>query len=112
MEEYQKTWAGLEPYVSKAIFSEVAKKLDIQKNDAEWWRDACVGYFQTFSQKPLPEGVRPIGIPIDTLRTKSMLSDRYGMPTHDENNKPVLVTPSRRPQIGTLPGMDSSVPDL
>ena len=112
VEEYQKTWAGLEPYVSKAIFSEVAKKLDIQKNDAEWWRDACVGYFQTFSQKPLPEGVRPVGIPIDTLRTKSMLSDRYGMPTHDENNKPVLVTPSRRPQIGTLPGMDSSVPDL
>ena len=31
---------------------------------------------------------------------------------YDENNKPVLVTPSRRPQIGTLPGMDSSVPDL
>ena len=97
VEAYRKTWESLKPYVSEAIFNEVSKKLDIQKNDAEWWRDACVGYFQTFSGKPLPGEVRPLNVPIDSLITKSMLSDRYGMPTHDENNKPVLVTP-RRPR--------------
>ena len=95
VEAYRKTWESLKPYVSEAIFNEVSKKLDIQKNDAEWWRDACVGYFQTFSGKPLPGEVRPLNVPIDSLITKSMLSDRYGMPTHDENNKPVLVTPRR-----------------
>lgn len=111
VEEYQETWKSLRPYVSASIYDEVTRKLDIQKNDAEWWRDACVGYFQTFSEKELPQGVRPVNIPIDSLRTKSMLSDRYGMPTHDENNRPVLVTPRRRPSLGTLPGQDSSVPD-
>ena len=95
VEAYRKTWESLKPYVSEAIFNEVSKKLDIQKNDAEWWRDACVGYFQTFSGKPLPGEVRPLNVPIDSLITKSILSDRYGMPTHDENNKPVLVTPRR-----------------
>ncbi len=34
--------------MSAKIFNEVSEKLDIQKNDAEWWRDACVGYL-TFS---------------------------------------------------------------
>jgi alpha-glucuronidase len=95
VEAYQKTWAGLKPYVSTPIFNEVTKKLDIQKNDAEWWCDACVGYFQHFSKKDLPAGVRPLNMPIDSVQTKSVLSDRYGMPTHDENNKPVLVTNRR-----------------
>lgn len=104
VEGYIKTWESLKPYVSQAIFEEVSRKLDIQKNDAQWWRDACVGYFQTFSKMPLPQDVRALNVPIDSLRTKSMLSDRYGMPTHDENNQPVLVTPKRRPRIGTLPG--------
>lgn len=63
VEEYQKTWANLKPYVSETIFNEVTKKLDIQKNDAEWWRDACIGYFQTFSEKKLPKDVRPLNIP-------------------------------------------------
>ena len=111
VEGYIKTWESLKPYVSQAIFEEVSRKLDIQKNDAQWWRDACVGYFQTFSKMPLPQDVRALNVPIDSLRTKSMLSDRYGMPTHDENNQPVLVTPKRRPRIGTLPGQDSSIPE-
>ena len=72
VEEYQKTWANLKPYVSETIFNEVTKKLDIQKNDAEWWRDACIGYFQTFSEKKLPKDVRPLNIPIDTLMKKTV----------------------------------------
>lgn len=96
VEEYQKTWASLQPYVSQQIFDEVTQKLDIQKKDAEWWRDACVGYFQTFSEKELPDGARPLNIPIDSLLKKRVKSDRYGMPYHDENNRPVLVDNVRR----------------
>ena len=95
VEGFRKTWASLQPYVSTDIFNEVTGKLEIQYNDALWWRDACVGYFQTFSGKALPSGVRPLDMPIDSVMTKSMLSKRNGMPTHDENNKPVLV-PNRR----------------
>ena len=40
-----------------------------------------------------------------------MLSNRYGMPTHDENNEPVLVNRMRRGHGPVrLPGNDSSVP--
>lgn len=95
VEQYQKTWESLKPYVSESIFDEVTKKLDIQKNDAEWWRDACVGYFQTFSKKDLPAGVRPLNMPVDSIQIKSVQSDRAGMPVHDENNKPVLLTNRR-----------------
>ncbi len=111
VEAYRKTWESLKPYVSKSIYEEVGGKLEIQKNDAEWWRDACVGYFQTFSGKPLPEDVRPLNMPIDSLRGKSMLSDRYGMPTHDATGKPVLVTPRRRPAQPAGPTQDSSLPE-
>lgn len=96
VEEYQKTWANLKPYVSETIFNEVTKKLDIQKNDAEWWRDACIGYFQTFSEKKLPKDVRPLNIPIDTLMKKTVKSDQYRMPYHDENNKPILIHATKR----------------
>lgn len=111
VESYRRTWKRLERYVSPSIFAEVSRKLDIQKNDARWWRDACVGYFQTFSAMPLPRGVEPLGVPVDSLRIKSVLSDRYGLPLHDEQNRPVLVIPARRMQLGGLPGQDSSVPD-
>ena len=95
VEAFLKTWEGLKPYVSQAIFDEVTRKLTIQRNDAEWWRDACVGYFQTFSGKDLPSGVRPLNMPIDSVMTRSVLSDRAGMPTHGEDLRPVLV-PNRR----------------
>ena len=98
VEDFQALWESLKPYVSPLLFDEVAAKLDIQKHDAEWWRDACVGYFQTFSRQPLPSEVRPLIIPVDTLMQKLLQSDRLGMPIHDENHNPVLVKPRRRPR--------------
>jgi len=95
VEEFQQTWASLQPYVSEDIFNEVSTKLDIQKKDAEWWRDACVGFFQIYSEKELPSSVRPINMPIDSVAIKSVKSDRAGMPYHDENNRPILLTNRR-----------------
>lgn len=101
--DYQKTWDSLKPYVSEPLFLEVEKKLDIQHNDAIWWRDACVGYFQLFSKRALPSDVEPLQTTIDSLMGKSILSDRYGMPAHDESNRPVLVKNKRF----LAPGMSS-----
>ena len=33
--------------------------LGIQESEARRWRDACLLYFQSFSQRPLPGGVEP-----------------------------------------------------
>ena len=52
----QAAWAGLARFVDPERFDEVRAFLAIQEQEARWWRDACVLYFQTFSGRPLPEG--------------------------------------------------------
>jgi alpha-glucuronidase len=46
---------------------ETLEKEEFHIYDAEWWRNVCVGYFQQFSKRNLPEGVRPLGVPIDSV---------------------------------------------
>ena len=59
--EYQKWWDRMEPYVDACRFSEVQSKLKIQARDAVWWNDACLLYFQTFSNLPIPYDIeRPV----------------------------------------------------
>ena len=48
-------WDAVQPYVDGQRFSEVQRKLRIQARDADWWRDACLLYFQTFSKRPIPQ---------------------------------------------------------
>ena len=54
VENFQKTWASLKGKVSDPIYNEVAKKLEVQLDEAQWWRDGCLLYFQTFSKMELP----------------------------------------------------------
>ena len=48
-------WDAMQPCVDAQRFAEVQRKLRIQARDAVWWRDACLLYFQTFSQRPIPQ---------------------------------------------------------
>ncbi len=50
-------WDAMQPCVDAQRFEEVQRKLRIQVRDAEWWRDACLLYFQTFSHRPIPQDV-------------------------------------------------------
>ena len=50
-------WDAMQPYIDQQRFSEVQRKLRIQARDSEWWRDACLLYFQTFSHRPIPQDV-------------------------------------------------------
>ncbi|TLF44460.1 alpha-glucuronidase family glycosyl hydrolase [Maribacter aurantiacus] len=52
-----KTWDRMKPYLSENEYKEVSMLLEIQLKEAKWWRDACLLYFQTFSNRPLPTGV-------------------------------------------------------
>jgi alpha-glucuronidase len=47
----------MQPYVDSQRFDEIQRKLRIQARDSEWWRDACLLYFQTFSNRPIPQDV-------------------------------------------------------
>jgi alpha-glucuronidase len=53
----QAQWRALKPYVDAERFEKTDAFLTIQLHEAEWWRDACLEYFGTFSKRPLPAGV-------------------------------------------------------
>lgn len=48
-------WDAMQPYVDSQRFDEIQRKLRIQARDSEWWRDACLLYFQTFAHRPIPQ---------------------------------------------------------
>jgi alpha-glucuronidase len=51
----EKQWAALAGKVDRERHAAVAAKLRIQVADAEAWSEKCLGYFQQFSRRPLPE---------------------------------------------------------
>ena len=57
--EMRRTWAGLEKFVDAQRFAQVAAFLAIQEQEARWWRDACIAYFQSVNRRPLPAGFAP-----------------------------------------------------
>lgn len=58
---FQQVWDRAEPFVDARRFREVQSKLKIQSRDAVWWKDACLLYFQTFSDLPIPAHLeRPV----------------------------------------------------
>ncbi len=67
VEEFISTWESVRPYVSRDIWQHVRQRLDIQYEDAKWWRDACVQYFGQFSAMPVPGDARQPEIPLDSL---------------------------------------------
>jgi alpha-glucuronidase len=52
--QMQQAWDDLAEFVDQARFEHVKALLRIQEKEARWWRDACLLYFQTFSQMPIP----------------------------------------------------------
>jgi alpha-glucuronidase len=57
--EMRRTWAGLEDRIDPQRHAEVADFLAIQEDEARWWRDASIAYFQHVSGRRLPAGIAP-----------------------------------------------------
>lgn len=47
-------WMKQKDKIDPIRFNHVRMLLDIQVNEAKWWRNACVLYFQTYSKQSLP----------------------------------------------------------
>ena len=50
------TWASLKGKIDDERFNQVRMLLNIQQQEAKWWRNSCVLYFQTFSKQDIPAG--------------------------------------------------------
>ncbi len=53
----QQQWSTLKGIVDEERFQQVSSLISIQHQEAIWWRNACVLYFQTFSKKDIPSGL-------------------------------------------------------
>jgi alpha-glucuronidase len=53
------TWSTLAPYVDAERYAQVSAFLAIQEQEASWWRDATLAYFQSVSKRPFPKGYAP-----------------------------------------------------
>jgi alpha-glucuronidase len=70
----RRTWAGLAGRIDPQRHAEVAAFLAIQEDEALWWRDACIAYFQSLSRLPLPAGYAP---PAHDLAWYRAIDSRY-----------------------------------
>jgi alpha-glucuronidase len=52
----QAQWDVLAGKVDRRRWEEVRDFLAIQRDEAQWWRDASIAYFQSVSKRPLPAG--------------------------------------------------------
>ncbi|MCS5489797.1 alpha-glucuronidase family glycosyl hydrolase [Algoriphagus limi] len=59
---FHQTWQTLEGLIDQERFNHVNQLLKIQVKEAEWWRNACLLFFQTFSNRPFPDDIeQPTG---------------------------------------------------
>jgi alpha-glucuronidase len=59
VEQMQLSWAALAPHVDAERFEKTAELLEVQRREAQWWRDACIAFFRSVSGLPLPADVAP-----------------------------------------------------
>jgi alpha-glucuronidase len=50
----QQLWSKQKSKVDEQRYRQISMLLNIQEQDAAWWRNACLLYFQTFSKMPVP----------------------------------------------------------
>jgi alpha-glucuronidase len=63
--QMRRTWAAQQGRVDPERFAQVAAFLAIQEQEAQWWRDACIAYFQSISKRPIPAGFAPPAHPLE-----------------------------------------------
>jgi len=56
----QVSWAAMEGKVDRERFRGVSSLLDIQVREAAWWKNACLLYFQQFSNRLFPDSIEPV----------------------------------------------------
>jgi len=64
-------WDGLRDRIDARRHGEVAALLKVQRDEARWWRDASIAYFQSLSRRPLPAGHAAPKHPLSWYRAQS-----------------------------------------
>ncbi len=54
VKQMQASWKKMQPFVDPQRFEQISMLFNVQYEEAIWWRNACLLYFQTFSGMPIP----------------------------------------------------------
>ena len=76
-EGFVRAWESIKPYIDSERYEALHVKFDRQAKDAWWWRDACLLYFQTFSNLPFPKDCPPARHDLQTLMRYHLAIDNY-----------------------------------
>lgn len=79
-ELFVQQWQKLRPYVDAERYDRQLARFQRQARDAQWWHDACLLYFQTFSKKPFPADMRPCIFRLEDLMKYKLNIDNYTAP--------------------------------
>ena len=52
-------WAGLAGHIDAERYARTTALLGIQQDEAQWWRDASIAYWQSLNGLPMPSGFEP-----------------------------------------------------
>lgn len=75
--DFVTTWMAVKPYVKEDIYQRQLTRFQRQAKDAQWWRDACLLYFQTFANRPLPPDCPAPVHQLDALMKYHLDIDNY-----------------------------------
>jgi alpha-glucuronidase len=64
-------WDELRPHIDPERHAAIAADIAIQQQEARWWRDASLAYWQSVNGLPLPAGARPIPESLDAYKARS-----------------------------------------
>ena len=84
--DLQRQWNSLEGAIDPQIFADVQVRLMTQTRDAEWWKDACLLYFQSLNKLPFPAYVEPPVHTLDECKQARLRVGLYKSPTHEQLN--------------------------
>jgi len=59
VKQLRATWSKLQGRIDAQRYAKTASFLAIQQNEAQWWRDASIAYWQSLNGLPLPAGQKP-----------------------------------------------------
>jgi alpha-glucuronidase len=65
------SWATLDGRIDAQRYAQTAAFLAIQQDEAQWWRDASIAYWQSLNQLPLPDGYAPPAHPLGYYQSLS-----------------------------------------
>jgi alpha-glucuronidase len=74
-------------YVDPERYDLVLGRLKLQAREAVWWKDACILFYQSVNNLPLPKGITPPIYDLNKLKRIQFPSNVHFCPSPADVNK-------------------------